>query len=73
MSHTAVIDAAPVTERAPARARGWSTSRIPFRTVVGVELRKMFDTRSGFWLMVGIAAAGVLATAAVIAFAPTAT
>ena len=44
-------------------------SPIPFRTVAGVELRKMFDTRSGFWLMIGIAAAGVLATAAVIAFA----
>jgi ABC-2 type transport system permease protein len=42
---------------------------IPFRTVMGVELRKMFDTRSGFWLMVGIAAAGLLATGAVIAFA----
>ena len=42
---------------------------IPFRTVVGVELRKAFDTRSGFWLLVAIAAAGVLATGAVIAFA----
>jgi hypothetical protein len=42
---------------------------IPFRTVMGVELRKMFDTRSGFWLMVGIAVAGLLATGAVIAFA----
>lgn len=41
---------------------------IPFHTVAGVELRKMFDTRSGFWLMIGIAAAGVIATAAVILF-----
>lgn len=41
---------------------------IPFRTVLGVELRKMFDTRSGFWLMAGIAAAGLVATAAVILF-----
>ncbi len=41
---------------------------IPFRTVAGVELRKMFDTRSGFWLMVGTAVAGLLATGAVIAF-----
>jgi ABC-2 type transport system permease protein len=44
-------------------------SPIPFRTVVGVELRKAFDTRSGFWLLVAIAAAGVLATGAVLAFA----
>jgi ABC-2 type transport system permease protein len=42
---------------------------IPFRTVVGVELRKAFDTRSGFWLLFAIAAAGVLATGAVLAFA----
>ena len=60
MENTNVAEAErPRTEYAP----------IPFRTVVGVELRKMFDTRSGFWLMIGIAAAGVLATAAVIAFA----
>jgi hypothetical protein len=42
---------------------------IPFRTVVGVELRKAFDTRSGFWLMVAIAATGLIATGAVLAFA----
>jgi ABC-2 type transport system permease protein len=42
---------------------------IPFRTVLGVELRKMFDTRSGFWLMIAVAAAGVLATGSVLAFA----
>jgi hypothetical protein len=42
---------------------------IPFRTVVGVELRKAFDTRSGFWLLVAIAVTGVIATGAVLAFA----
>ncbi len=36
---------------------------------MGVEARKAFDTRSGFWLLVAIAAAGVLATGAVLAFA----
>jgi len=35
-----------------------------------VELRKMFDTRSGFWLMASIVIAAVAATGAVIAFAP---
>ena len=30
----------------------------------------MFDTRSGFWLMIGIAASALIATGAVIAFAP---
>jgi hypothetical protein len=42
---------------------------IPFRTVLGVELRKMFDTRSGFWLMISIAVMALLATGSVIAFA----
>ncbi len=43
---------------------------IPFGRIVGVELRKMFDTRSGFWLLASIAIASVLATGAVILFAP---
>jgi len=38
--------------------------------VVGVELRKMFDTRSGFWLMASIVITAVLATVAVVLFAP---
>ena len=45
-------------------------SPIPFTRLVGVELRKMFDTRSGFWLMASIVLLSVTATAAVIAFAP---
>ncbi|MCW2814390.1 MAG: family transporter protein [Nocardioides sp.] len=43
---------------------------IPFSRVVSVELRKMFDTRSGSWLMASIGILAVLATAAVVAFAP---
>jgi ABC-2 type transport system permease protein len=38
--------------------------------LTAVELRKMFDTRSGFWLMTTMAIAAVVATGAVIAFAP---
>ena len=38
--------------------------------LVGVELRKMFDTRSGFWLMTSIGITALLATGAVILFAP---
>jgi ABC-2 type transport system permease protein len=63
---TAVIDNQTVRQRRVAREE---PAPIPFRTVMGVELRKMFDTRSGFWLMVGIAVTGLLATGAVIAFA----
>lgn len=45
-------------------------TRIPMSRLVGVELRKMFDTRSGFWLMASIVITSLLATAAVILFAP---
>ncbi len=38
--------------------------------MVAVELRKMFDTRSGFWLLMSIGILGLVATAATIAFAP---
>lgn len=48
------------------------TSRpgIPLSRIVRVELRKMFDTRSGFWLMTSIGIVALIATASVIAFAP---
>src|SRR4051794_1663312 len=43
---------------------------IPLSRVVRVELRKMFDTRSGFWLIASIGITGFIATIATIAFAP---
>ena len=43
---------------------------IPESRLVGIELRKMFDTRSGFWMMASIVITAVLATGAVIIFAP---
>lgn len=55
----ATLDQAPVTHRG-----------IPLARIVKVELRKMFDTRSGFWLMMSIAILSLIATIAVIAFAP---
>jgi ABC-2 type transport system permease protein len=66
---TATTGAAVIDGHAVERTR--SADRhdpIPFRTVAGVELRKMFDTRSGFWLIAGIAAAGLIATVAVVLF-----
>lgn len=41
---------------------------IPLSRIVSTELRKMFDTRSGFWLIASIGVLALLATAAVIAF-----
>jgi ABC-2 type transport system permease protein len=50
-----------------------STSRrhrgIPLSRITTTELRKMFDTRSGFWLMASIGILALLATTAVILFA----
>ncbi|MCY7396718.1 MAG: ABC transporter permease [Nocardioides sp.] len=43
---------------------------IPISRIVSVELRKMFDTRSGFWLLCSIGILAVLATGAVVLFAP---
>lgn len=43
---------------------------IPFTRLLDVELRKMFDTRAGFWLLASIGITAVLATIAVVVFAP---
>jgi ABC-2 type transport system permease protein len=43
---------------------------IPTTRLISLELRKMFDTRSGFWMMASIVITAVLATGAVIIFAP---
>ena len=40
--------------------------RVPMSRVTAVEMRKMFDTRSGFWLMASIVIAAISATGAVI-------
>ena len=42
---------------------------IPLSRVTTTELRKMFDTRSGFWLMASIGILALLATVSVILFA----
>lgn len=63
---TQIPVAAPATPAAPARA----VRPIPTTRLVGVELRKMFDTRAGFWLMASVGIVSVLATAAVIIWAP---
>lgn len=43
---------------------------IPFARLLGVELTKMFDTRSGTWLLRSIGITALLASAAVIIWAP---
>jgi ABC-2 type transport system permease protein len=69
MSTTVLDQVQPDAVSRTARART-ASARIPFTRIIGVELRKMFDTRSGFWLMASIVITSVLATAALIVFAP---
>ena len=68
---TTTVLRTPTSESATSAPRArTATARIPLTRIIGVELRKMFDTRSGFWLMASIVITSVLATAAIIVFAP---
>jgi hypothetical protein len=62
--------ASTATATATATDRRTEVTPISLRRVVRVELRKMFDTRSGFWLIASIGITGLIATVATIAFAP---
>jgi len=53
-----------------AGTRSRHTARVPLTRLVGVELRKSFDTRSGRWLLASLGLAAVLTTGAIIAWAP---
>jgi len=65
---TATLEAE--TKAQPVSRRTHQDKPIPMTRIVGVELTKMFNTRSGFWLMASIGIAAVLATIATILFAP---
>jgi ABC-2 type transport system permease protein len=68
---TTTTPAATVPRTTPAVPAAARTIRpIPMTRLVSVELRKMFDTRAGFWLMASVGIVAVLATAAVILWAP---
>ncbi len=63
--------APPQPARTATRRPGTTApARIPLSRIVLVELRKSLNTRAGFWLLAAIGIASVLATAAVILFAP---
>ncbi|WP_205472871.1 ABC transporter permease [Nocardioides sp. SYSU D00038] len=53
--------------RRPARP---APAPIPFARIVGVELRKSFDTRAGFWLLASVVITATLATGATMLWAP---
>ena len=62
-----ILPPATTTEAAPVRR----TARpVPTTRLVKVELRKMFSTRSGFWMLISIGVLSPIATGSVIIFAP---
>ena len=62
-----IVPPATTTGAAPVRR---IVRPIPTTRLVKVELRKMFNTRSGFWMLISIGVLSVIATGAVIIFAP---
>ena len=64
---TATTISPDTVEAAPARR---IVRPIPNTRLVTIELRKMFNTRSGLWLLVSIGVLSVIATGAVLVFAP---
>jgi hypothetical protein len=56
----------------PGREQRVAVHKIPLSRLTRVELRKMFDTRSGFWLMASIVIAALVSTVGTILFAPVA-
>ncbi|MFC6287232.1 ABC transporter permease [Nocardioides sp. GCM10027113] len=76
MTTTATSDstAVPGSPAGPAPTRAATgrpaAQRIPLTRLVAVEARKSFDTRAGFWLLASIGIVSVLATGAVILWAP---
>ena len=64
---TATIISPVTIEAAPARR---IVRPLPTTRLVKIELRKMFNTRSGFWMLVSIGVLSVVATGAVLIFAP---
>ena len=47
-----------------------ASHHVPLVRVTKVELRKMFNTRSGLWMLISIGLLSLLATCAVVIFAP---
>jgi ABC-2 type transport system permease protein len=54
----------------PVQEEALHVNKVPLTRVVAVELRKMFDTRAGMWLMASILIAALVSTVATVMFAP---
>lgn len=70
MSTTSAVSLGSAGDLMARRAVRPAPGPIPLPRLVGVELRKMFNTRSGLWMLISIGLLSVVATGAVIIFAP---
>jgi ABC-2 type transport system permease protein len=64
------MSTATLERPAPTTPRRAGAEPIPMSRIVGVEVSKMFDTRSGFWLMTSVGITATIATIATVLFAP---
>src|SRR5262245_53486657 len=66
------MSTATATLEHPARAThaARTVEPIPMNRLIGVEISKMFNTRSGFWLMTSVGITATIATIATVLFAP---
>ena len=58
----------PTPEALERRERATRPAPIPFARLLDIEWRKMFDTRSGFWLLAGVVILSLIASGATIIF-----
>lgn len=70
MSTTATPVTSPAAETTVRREARPVPEPIGFGRLVSVELRKSVDTRAGFWLLASVGIVGLLATVAVLLWAP---
>ena len=63
------VELVPLPSVAPPTTGKMAAAHIPLSRIVSVELRKSFDTRSGFWLLASIGIASLLATGGVVLWA----
>jgi ABC-2 type transport system permease protein len=64
------MSTATLERTAPAERTAVRHEPIPMSRIVGVEVSKMFNTRSGFWLLTSVGITATIATIATILFAP---
>lgn len=64
------MSTATLERSAPSSNARRAVAPVPLTRIIAVEISKMFNTRSGFWLLASVGITAALATVATILFAP---